>query len=291
MGKRKKAYAASAAAVVITAWLLWGNLTVGTTYYHASFAELPASFDGFKIAQLSDFHNARFGRDNAMIVDILKREKPDMIAITGDYIDSRRTDIGIAEKLTEQITRIAPCYYITGNHEARLGEEYAELEKSMIDAGVIVLRDETCLFLRGDEAIRIAGLDDPKFKGGSCEIRDSLKPPEDERRFTLLLSHRPEAFEEYVRGGFDLALCGHAHGGQVRIPFLGGLAAPNQGLLPRYDAGVFRKGETTMIVSRGLGNSIIPIRVNNRPEVIIIELQREDRENNNKHATESENPV
>ena len=92
--------------------------------------------------------------------------------------------------------------------------------------------------------------------------------------FTILLSHRPEYFETYVEAGLDLVLSGHAHGGQFRLPFAGGLAAPNQGLFPEYDSGLYTEGSTNMVVSRGIGNSVIPVRFNNRPEVIIVELQK-----------------
>ena len=97
-----------------------------------------------------------------------------------------------------------------------------------------------------------------------------------ESSYIILLSHRPELFESYVSCNIDLVLSGHAHGGQFRLPFIGGLIAPDQGIFPKYDAGLFTNGSTNMIVSRGLGNSIIPIRFNNRPEVIVIELLNTD---------------
>ncbi len=96
----------------------------------------------------------------------------------------------------------------------------------------------------------------------------------DNDKYTLLLSHRPELFEVYVKCGADLVLSGHAHGGQFRLPFVGGLVAPNQGLFPEYDAGLYTEGNTNMVVSRGVGNSILPFRFNNRPEVILIELEK-----------------
>ena len=93
-----------------------------------------------------------------------------------------------------------------------------------------------------------------------------------EKRYVVLLSHRPELFNSYVENNVDLVFSGHAHGGQFRIPFIGGIVAPNQGVFPKYDAGIFTEGNTNMVVSKGVGNSIIPFRVNNRPEVILIEL-------------------
>ena len=95
---------------------------------------------------------------------------------------------------------------------------------------------------------------------------------DDESGYTILLSHRPELFETYMDGGIDLVFSGHAHGGQFRLPFIGGLVAPNQGMFPKYDAGLYTDGGTSMVVSRGIGNSIIPFRFNNRPEIVLVEL-------------------
>jgi predicted MPP superfamily phosphohydrolase len=97
-----------------------------------------------------------------------------------------------------------------------------------------------------------------------------------EEEFTLLLSHRPEMFDTYVEKDVDLVFSGHAHGGQFRIPFVGGVFAPNQGLFPKYDSGIYSEGNTTMVVSRGIGNSAFPFRINNRPEVILVELDTEN---------------
>ena len=133
----------------------------------------------------------------------------------------------------------------------------------------------------GKEAISLIGLSDPDFtiKGdifGEVPAMVSTKLNNLENSYTILLSHRPELFESYVHCNIDLVLSGHAHGGQFRLPFIGGLIAPNQGLFPQYDAGLYTSGSTNMIVSRGLGNSIIPIRFNNRPEVVVIELLNMD---------------
>jgi len=258
-------------------YTIWGNLTVGINYYDVSFEKLPDAFDKFKIAQISDLHNAEFGEENLKIIKILKSEKPDIIVITGDLVDSNRTDVDIAINFVEQIVEIAPCYYVTGNHEAWIGTEYTEFENQLIESGVIVLHDEMILLSKGNESIQIIGLDDPDFTYGSSYGQYSIfqsklgnmNLPEG---FKLLLSHRPEAFDAYVANNIDLVLSGHAHGGQFRLPIVGGIVAPNQGLFPKYDAGTYTEAKTTMIVSRGIGNSIIPIRINNRPEVVIVRL-------------------
>ena len=146
--------------------------------------------------------------------------------------------------------------------------------------GIVVLVDERLEIQRLGEKIAVIGVNDPSFEtnylfgDAAAVLRLKLQEYKNEDTYTVLLSHRPELLETYAQCGVDLVLSGHVHGGQVRIPFVGGLVAPNQGLFPKYDAGMFIKENTTMIVSRGIGNSIIPIRVNNRPEVILIELSK-----------------
>lgn len=263
--------------VAFLIWIVWGNLTIGTTYYEIQSEELPEAFAGYKIVQISDLHNAEFGKDNLRLVEIIKKEKPDMIAITGDLIDSSHTDLDLAIKFIQQIVEIAPCYFVTGNHEAWLGKTYPELEQQLLKLGVIVLRDQVIKLEKDETSIQLIGLDDPDFTDQDSEIQESMLETKLNNLhlqdgFKLLLSHRPEIFNAYVSTGMNLVLSGHAHGGQFRIPFVGGVIAPNQGVFPSYDAGVFHEGQTTMIVSRGIGNSIIPIRINNRPEVVIVEL-------------------
>lgn len=243
---------------------------------------LPESFEGFRIAHVSDLHNASFGKDNERLLNMLRDAEPDMIAITGDMIDSYRTDIDVAVKFAEEAVKIAPCYYVAGNHESRISE-LGELLDGLSDAGVAILRDDTAELSQNDEHILIVGVDDPDFRGAdyllggdSADMDRRLKTLKyaHSNGFTLLLSHRPELFETYVYNNMDIVLSGHAHGGQFRLPFVGGLYAPDQGLFPKYDGGVYTEGNTTMIVSRGVGNSLFPLRLFNNPEVILIELSR-----------------
>ena len=269
--------AALAVLVIAAIWVIIGNRHVGVTRYTVESNRIPAAFDYFKIAVISDLHNAEFGTDNSRLLKLTEDEDPDMIAVTGDLIDSNRTDIRIAEKIIDQIVDIAPCYYVTGNHEAWIGAEYQELEETLLDKGVIVLHDKTVKLVRDDESIQIAGLEDPAFSeeavaDGEELLKSRLKDMEIDDSFCILLSHRPEIFDAYVSMDIDLVLSGHAHGGQFRLPFIGGLIAPDQGVLPEYDAGEYMEDNTTMIVSRGLGNSIVPIRFNNDPELVIVEL-------------------
>lgn len=277
MKKKRIAVIISVIAIVLIIWTVWGNVTVGITRYTVTSDRLPASFDHYKIAHISDLHNAEFGKNNSRLVELVKEEKPDIIAITGDLVDSGRTDIEIARELIHELVEIAPCYYVTGNHESWIGEQYQKLEKILLDEAVVILHNESVLLTKNNESIQLAGLDDPDFADVGSAIRDSmmentLNSMNVTDSYCVLLSHRPEAFESYATQDIDLVLSGHAHGGQFRLPFIGGIVAPNQGFFPKYDSGMFSNNNTTMIVSRGLGNSIIPIRFNNRPELVIVEL-------------------
>ena len=155
-----------------------------------------------------------------------------------------------------------------------------ELKAGLEAAGVAVLENERAEIELSGETISILGVDDPSFNtdylfGDSAAVVSNTltEISTGDDGFALLLSHRPELFDTYVACGMDLTLSGHAHGGQFRLPFVGGLVAPNQGLFPKYDSGLYTDGGTNMIVSRGIGNSILPFRFNNRPEVILIELK------------------
>lgn len=265
--------------LVLAVWTIWGNsaLTVSTVVVTTD--SVPAVFSGFRIAQVSDLHNAEFGENNARLLELLSESGPDIIVITGDLVDSGHTDIDIAISFVEEAARIAPVYYVTGNHEARLSQ-YDRLRNGLEAAGVSMLEDRAVELERDGEKITLAGLSDPDFtvRGdifGEIPAMVSTKLEslaDTESSYTILLSHRPELFESYASSGIDLVLSGHAHGGQFRLPFIGGLVAPNQGLFPKYDAGVYMESSTQMVVSRGIGNSIIPVRFNNRPEIVIVEL-------------------
>ncbi len=268
---------AAALVLALLIWLLWANSSPAATQVTVASGALPEAFEGFKIAHVSDLHNAVFGRKNEKLLSLIRAAKPDIIAITGDLIDSRHTDIDSALAFVEAAAEIAPVYYVTGNHESRL--DFDEIEPRLIAAGARVLRNEAEDIGRGGERIRLAGIDDPSFirTGGTAEERAAAEPEQlgdGAGTFTVLLAHRPELVEVYAEYGAGLVLSGHAHGGQVRLPLLGGLYAPGQGLLPEYDSGLYSLGETQMVVSRGLGNSVAPLRVNNRPELVIVTLSR-----------------
>ena len=267
--------------IVLIIWTLWGNTALQVNEITVTSDRIPPAFSGFRIAQVSDLHNAEFGEGNAELLQMLSECGPDIIVITGDLVDSSRTDIDVALAFAGEAAKIAPTYYVTGNHEVAISQ-YDLLKAGLETAGVIVLEDEAISLEYQGESIMLIGLSDPDatIKGDlfgevpamvSTKLRNLM---DGDSGYTVLLSHRPELFETYVSSGVDLVLSGHAHGGQFRLPFVGGLIAPNQGLFPKYDAGLYAGGDTNMVVSRGIGNSIIPIRFHNRPEIVVVELLR-----------------
>ena len=263
-------------------WIAWGNTALEVNTYNVAHKDLPESFNGFRIAQVSDLHDAEIGKENSRLIAMLRDANPDIIAFTGDMVDSRRTDIDATLRFVNEAVKIAPCYYVTGNHEANI-EEYDELKAGLIAAGVTVLENERVELELDGETITIIGIHDLLFdesgRSGSKKaitrafLNELVK---EDDGFTLLLAHRPEVFDVYVESGIDLALTGHVHGGQFRIPFVGGLYVPNQGFFPEYDAGLFTEDNTNMIISRGIGNSAFPFRINNRPEIVLVELSRQE---------------
>ena len=264
--------------VSLIIWIVWGNTALELNAYTITSSKLPKSFDGYRIAHVSDLHNTQIGKDSEKLLTMIREAKPDIIAITGDLIDSRNTNVDIALQFVQEAVKVAPCYYVTGNHEARVNE-YDELKKGLESVGVIVIEDDSVKLSIDGESITLLGVNDPSFQtdylfGDSETIMRSklAELNEDEDDFTILLSHRPELFDIYVEHDIDLILSGHAHGGQFRIPFIGGVMAPNQGFFPEFDSGIYTDGNTNMLVSRGVGNSILPFRINNRPEVLVIEL-------------------
>ena len=265
--------------LAIGIWILWSNTALEVNEYEIVSDRIPEAFAGFRIAQVSDLHNKDFGEGYGQLLTLLSQINPDIIVVTGDLIDSRQTDLDIALEFAWQAGKIARVYYVSGNHEARV-PEYEDLKTGLVKAGVVILENQKVQITREGESITIMGIDDPSFQedylfGDSESVArqaiENLQNESDE--YTILLSHRPELIDLYVETEMDLVFSGHAHGGQFRLPLIGGLVAPNQGFFPKYDAGQFTEDNTTMIVSRGVGNSIIPIRFNNRPEIVLVTLR------------------
>lgn len=240
--------------------------------------DIPKAFEGYRILQISDLHNKVFGSGQEKLLAKIKKAQPDIIVVTGDLIDAYHTDMDVAMTLIDGATAIAPVYYVSGNHEAWSGL-YDKVKAQLEKHGAVVLDNEKALIAQKEEAIELIGLADPSvtnadwFEYGVSDMAQVLDElTKESNNFKILLSHRPELFDIYASSSVDLVFSGHAHGGQVRLPFIGGLIAPDQGLFPKLTEGMHTSGHTSMVISRGLGNSIIPLRLFNRPELIVVTL-------------------
>ena len=242
----------------------------------------PHSFNGFKICQLSDIHAKRYGKRQKKFIAKIRAVSPDIIVMTGDY--EYNDKINNTLDLANGIKRIAPVYYITGNHEYRSGQ-LSSIHKAFDELGFIRLDETSAVITRGNDSITLAGLTDllkyadmtiknDKYHGAKGEyLKQLYKIDGATQNYKILLTHRPDFFEEYADTMFDLVLTGHAHGGIIRFPFVNGLIAPQQGFFPKYTAGFYKKNNTVMFVSRGCGG--IPLRFFNRPEIAVITLVAE----------------
>lgn len=276
--KKKSLYFFIVIVLLIFFFYVQNNSIVTSTYTIKS-DKLPNNFNGYKIVQLSDLHSKSFGNDQSDLVKKVKEIEPDLIVFTGDLIDSDRYEEKPSLVLMERLVQIAPVYYVTGNHEWWSGK-FNTLEEKLKSIGVQVMRNTAKEIAIGTEKIQLIGIDDPANVDESYaevakmeeNITNSIKGIDEETNYQILLSHRPERFPLYTEYGFDVVFSGHAHGGQFRIPFVGGLIAPDQGLFPKYTSGKYKSDNTTMIVNRGLGNSIIPFRIFNRPEIVVVIL-------------------
>lgn len=240
--------------------------------YEVASQKLPESFDGFKIVQLSDLHGAEFGEDGMGLVEKVKELEPDIIALTGDFVTDEG-DLAAVEKLAARLVKLCPVYFVSGNHE--FGSGLAVKVRNILErAGVKYLSNEYLTISRGEDEILLGGVEDP------LAYADMLSPDELAQKmndaapdaFKILLGHRNYWMTEYPELPVDLIFCGHAHGGLIRIPGVGGLIGTDRRLFPDFDAGEYNNGRYTLIVSRGLGNSVPIPRVFNRPEIVCVEL-------------------
>lgn len=279
ISKKQKILIAVVFIVGITCFCVWQNNNIVITKSEYINLKIPSDFDNFTIAHISDLHNKEFGGNQVKILNKVKSVSPDIIVITGDLIDRRNYDLDIAMAFIKGAINIASVYYVPGNHEAWSGK-YNSVKGKLIDTGVIVLDNTAFELSKGGSSIQILGLSDPGFLTSSymegtdtSEIEKQLNIWSKGENFKILLSHRPELFDLYNKNNMDLIFTGHAHGGQFRIPGIGGIVAPDQGIFPKYTCGSYNGSSSTMFVSRGLGNSIVPIRIFNRPEIVVVTLK------------------
>lgn len=270
--------AALAVLTALGALLVWGNTALVTEYVMIYDSRIPKVFDAYRIVQISDLHDAQIGEANEKLIAATAQAEPDCIVLTGDFVDSNRFHPERSLAVAEALTEIAPVYYVSGNHEALISDaDYAALTDGLRARGVAVLEDESVELVRDGQRIRLIGLMDIGFHPGTVEekksaLRTALTELRDESEYSVALAHRPELMPIYAECGAELVLSGHAHCGQIRIPGIGGLIAPGQGLFPKYTDGKYDQDGTTLVVSRGIGNSVLPLRVNDRPEIVVIQF-------------------
>lgn len=261
--------------LIICALLLWDSkyrLTV--TEYSLEAQHLPAAFDGFTIVQLSDLHGAEFGTDNNRLIKQVSRLKPDLIALTGDYIESAE-QLPVTEHLIRKLTDIAPVYFTSGNHDWASGSIRA-LKETVTDSGGIYLSNEMVEPEREGHSIILVGVEDPNSRADMIRPDALLQQVAAEHpdKFTILLAHRNDFVSKYPDLPCDVIFTGHGHGGVIRLPFAGGLIGTDRSFFPAYDAGLFQSGRYTMVVSRGLGDAPLIPRFLNNPEIVSVTLHR-----------------
>ena len=267
--------ALAAAAAFWFHWQCWG-LTV--THTGVVLSGLPSEFDGYTVVHLSDLHGHEYGEGSADLLALVREQKPDLIVITGDLID-REEQLQMIPALAKGLASITSTYYVTGNHEWGLGTgTVKDLKNLLAQCGVTALSNEYEILERNGARLALAGVDDPNGYADQKTPEALYAQIEDEAPglFTVLLAHRNDHFDQYAAAGYDFVLSGHAHGGIVRLPFVGALMGPGRELFPEWTSGVYALGNSTLFVSRGLGTNTVPFRgfrIFNRPELAIITLR------------------
>ncbi|MGG0655510.1 metallophosphoesterase [Rummeliibacillus pycnus] len=241
------------------------------TKYSIVVKKLPKKMEGLRIVQISDLHHAQFGDNQEELIQKVSEQKPDLILITGDLVDRYNYDLERSLNAVKGFVKIAPVYYVIGNHEVSIND-VEHIKTRMTELGVHVLSNHAEDFTMNGATIQLVGIDDPLNGKTTDEMLDLALKNVDTFKFQILLAHRPEYYKNYEQHGVDLTFNGHAHGGQIRIPGLGGLVDHQFNLFPAHIDGVEQINGMTQIISRGLGNSRGMIRVNNRPEIVVADL-------------------
>jgi predicted MPP superfamily phosphohydrolase len=281
--------------IFILLFLYWQNNTLQVTRYSLEYYDLPDEFNGFRIVQISDMHGKTFGSRNSGLARRIKKLKPDVLLVTGDMLSSTVNDGGAFIDFLDQFGNYCPVYMCMGNHEqiakwlndnGDIRVDYYDFTNKVKERGVILLDNEKTAITRGNSRITLSGLTlelyhysrrdiepyDENLSLTEAYIESTIGKTEND--FNILLAHNPAYFKEYASWGADLVLSGHVHGGIIRIPFKGGLLSPERVFFPEYDAGLFELGSSKMIVNRGLGYSVINIRLFNRPDISYVEINK-----------------
>ena len=246
-------------------YLFFDIHSIAVKRYTIPIPKLPNEFDGFTILHLTDLHSKEYGNGQKRLLNLINRQSYDIVVITGDLVDKSDPNLEPAMALVRSLSS-TPVFFVPGNHEWWTGFRI----KSQLEAeGVILLKNTAFKFEKGSSHIWILGVDDPylgrdKLDGAVSEVKD-IRPK-------VLLAHAPNIFPSAVKSNVELVLVGHTHGGQVRLPLVGAIVVPGQELFPKFDYGQFTSSSTNMIINGGLGESVLPVRFFNRPEIVLVKL-------------------
>ncbi len=266
-------------------WFLFENDRLVTDHYTVEVSNLPDSFVGKRIVHLSDLHQKKYPDGYGRLIEKCRECEPDYIFFTGDLFSRNQTVPGDKLTLMKGLLSIAPVYYIVGNHEIFYPEKARYMNDRLTEVGVNVLINRRVRLVCNDESVDLYGLALPMehYKSPSGSYRrlapvtkqelDSLLGTPDKNRCSILLAHTPLPFREYASWGADLVFAGHVHGGVIRLPAVGGLLSPERKFLPEFTKGVYTDGDSSMIVSAGLGK----FRLMNPSQVICAELKKSEK--------------
>lgn len=272
-------------------FLVYGNNAIEVSHFRIETAKLPQNYAGLRLVHISDLHGKQFGRQNKRLAQAILRQEPDLIVVSGDMIDSHGDDGSAFINLLHELGNRYPVYCSLGNHEQIVRamsdtDRYDRFAQQIHETGAVLLDNERIAIEKSGITFGLYGLTTELYHysradisnlWGGAELKtqfivEQLGWPLD-NEFAILLAHNPKYFQEYVRWNPDLICAGHIHGGVVRLPLLGGVLSPDITLFPPYSSGLYHSGKTTMHVSRGLGNSVIPFRLFNRPDLSVITLE------------------
>ena len=262
--------------IIMSIYILF-NQSIQTSYYNVANYLIPSEFNNYKIIQLSDLHCKKFGPNQSKLISKIQQLSPDLIVMTGDMIDRKQTNLSNTEDLFKGVSKIAPVFVVSGNHEIYSNELQIAMSKLYKKYNITHLSNTSSTLSKGNSTLKIYGLD---FIGSYIENEDiinnllsSCLVPAPNNCFSILLNHRSDILDNISTYNYTLVLSGHAHGGIIRLPFIGGLISNKLSLFPKYDSGMYHQNSSTMIVSRGLGNSNRLPRILNRPDLVLITLK------------------
>ena len=272
------------AGVLISAaagWTLVQNRWLTTSKYEVAVPGLPREFDGYRILHLSDLHKKRYGDGFNNLINSCSFLEPDVIFFTGDLFSRDEINLEPKPVLMQRLMKLAPVYYVIGNHEGDAPDKAAALCEQLAQDGVHVLDNKTERLVRGSAYVNVTGAVLPQShyraeEGGysglteiTPKLMKSLVGRPERGAVTLLLAHDPLPFKAYAAWGADVTFSGHVHGGVIRLPLVGGLLSPERWFFPKYSKGVYRLGSSQLVVSAGLGK----FRLHNPSQIILVTLK------------------